>query len=316
VEQEQLDPAATDELLSAANSGGYDPAGYEVNDGVYYPGKTDAAFHTLEHYADGRTQAGAKVVPIGGPVFGGAEFNMYWRPKKPESAGKMRDAPLGAAPDFPSDPVGRWPVPAFFRGSRVSYKDYAYGCGGVAGARAGLNGDIMGTLHAKGTGIMAFETLQDAIAYLRDKLGGKGLIVGRQSVGATDLNDDDQGPPFTIPITGVEASRIAPASTNFATLLGTADDWYWEDASGPWFDGRPQDDDVIHSKKNLEDGGTSRQPIYTVYFVIPEDTIVDGRINTPTRSPIPTDPVVKTPQKPCRRPFWIHHYMWGLRPFN
>ena len=90
---------------------------------------------------------------------------------------------------------------------------------------------------------MAFGTLNDALVYLRDELHGKGAVVVLQRNMLGEPN------PVKVPyetrdfktLQGrfqIPANYVDPSPTcNFAILLGTPENWYWEDGTGPWRSG-------------------------------------------------------------------------------
>lgn len=162
-----------------------------------------------------------------------------------------------------------------------------YGCGGLMAMRAGLRNQEKPNppqvINAKGA--KAFGSLPIALGYLQ-KLDGLGLVVAVERRMERDpvTGEETARPWFTEdnPRKVIGRDYVAPATNvhialakNFRTLLGTPDNWYWEDATDTWSDGG----DVRHTQGPLSSA---------VFIVVP---------GAPTQSPIPTD-LLKEPSSP------------------
>ncbi len=159
--------------------------------------------------------------------------------------------------------LGEWSPRDFFRGSYISPGDAAYGCGGLACMRLGIRAnDPISMIFAKDA--MAFGELPDALKYLDGCLNGKGLVVVAERDTAPFYPWNGPAFPPGYQVRAYEVN-IQPAR-NYATLMGDAKSWYWEEASGP-LRGR----EVISHNQNP-------RAAYTTYIVIP---------NAASTSPIP-----------------------------
>ncbi|HIQ23404.1 MAG TPA: hypothetical protein EYH34_19450 [Planctomycetes bacterium] len=166
---------------------------------------------------------------------------------------------------MPTDPDDTWNPVEFFKRSRFSYRDADFGCGGMMCLRAGLPKDRVGLIFAM-EGVKCFGSLADAQRYLRDELRGKGLIVAVQTNSQPTGLDGTPIDPDDLAEAGIDSRElIVPSAFNYATLLGTAENQFWEYANHGW-----KSEERLTTAKILHSGDLLRAK-YTVYCVIPSN---------------------------------------------
>jgi RHS repeat-associated protein len=134
--------------------------------------------------------------------------------------------------------LGTWSPSSFFRCSQITPSTTRYGCGGVMCVRAGLPQNSPTSVHLL-EGAMAFVSYEDALRHLRDNLKGNGLVIAlqqRRHFAFVDADGEATGEVFTAGSTPASSLQIHNTG-NYCSLLGTEDDWYWEDGTGPWRSG-------------------------------------------------------------------------------
>ena len=152
--------------------------------------------------------------------------------------------------------IGTWPVKDFLYGSMIPAELITqFGCGGLFAMRAGLypNAPLS---WVKVKDARAFTDLKDALEYLKDKGGALGGIERKEK--NWPFPEGWQGTLAGVPS---EDERLLLGS-NYAVLIGTTDDWYWEMG-----DHAPVEN-VIHTRTPLSNA---------IYVVVP---------NAPTNSPL------------------------------
>jgi hypothetical protein len=169
----------------------------------------------------------------------------------------------------PTDPFNSWNPKEFFANCEVHYltPNVNYGCGGVVALRAGraAAGDLF--LPDAGSGI--FNTFAGAVAELaRVKAAGiPAVIVAFQSdyPWATAYGQPIAAPVdisvFVIgPDPGYSPRLVCRVGGNFAVLLGTPANPFWEYATGPWDVEDYASQSIIHQ--------SSLPDLYTVFRVL------------------------------------------------
>ena len=159
---------------------------------------------------------------------------------------------------FPTG-LGEWPLFTIEGGEPGPFwYRTSYGCGGLAGWRAGVplntDGRYLTFDIPKLPGTKSYGTMQEALSALKALGEEGGLISAKQT--------NDVGTPM-----------------NFATYLGTSDEPYWEYVNHGWGNEDPNTATIIHNPK-LPDWPK------TTYFVIPGKSVRDPK----NRSPISCKP--------------------------
>ncbi len=163
-----------------------------------------------------------------------------WPNAKPHSDPEYGFLYTGPRPELDSFglPVelGHYSPYSFFKFSDIKPSETSYGCGGIVAMRLGLKPNAPHQLKLV-EGAMAFGTLDDALRYLRDQLDGAGAVavlqrnpINSQKIPFQTSDHRSLEGNFQVPANQVDTTPTC----NFAILLGTPEDWYWEDGTGPW----------------------------------------------------------------------------------
>lgn len=136
--------------------------------------------------------------------------------------------------------------------------------------RAGLTPNAPMTIQHVDDG-MAFASLRNALQHANAFREGALIVALQKPTPYRRFDVSGGGDPleggFQVPLTEVDVR----GTTNFASLLGTSDEWYWEDATRSWIAGG-----IVRHRQADEEAMRLAQG-YVIFAVIP---------NTPASSPM------------------------------